>query len=205
VNDDAAVTLNGSTDYISSANPFSEPNAFSEAAWFKTTTTSGGVILAQSDQPTGAGGNTDRFITMDNNGGLIFGVKAAGTSMFGPVTIAFRNQGPIWNDGRWHLVVGTYDGNGTVREYVDGQLQGSTTGDAVSPTALAAGMPQSYLRVGYADMSKVQEVFGFNYYHLHWPASEHFAGSVDEAAAFNTTLTPAQIQSMYAAGVGGGA
>jgi hypothetical protein len=205
VSDDAAVTLNGSTDYISSNNSFSAPNAFTEAAWFKTTTTNGGVILAQSDQPTGSGGNTDRFITMDNNGGLVFGVKAAGASPFGPVTIAFRNQGPIWNDGKWHLVVGVYDGNGTVSEYVDGQLQGSMTGDAVSPTAVAAGMPSSYLRVGYADLSQVQEVFGFNYYHLHWPNSEHFAGSVDEAAEFNTALTPAQVQSMFAAGVGGGA
>jgi hypothetical protein len=61
------------------------------------------------------------------------------------------------------------------------------------------------MRVGYADMSQVQEVFGFNYYGLHWPASQYFAGSVDEAATFNGALSTAQIQSMYAAGVGNGA
>jgi hypothetical protein len=202
---DTSVSLDGSSNYIYSNTPISEPGAFTEAAWFKTTTTQGGVIMAQSDQPTGSGGNTDRFITMDNNGGIVFGVEAAGGSPFGPVTIAFRNQGPIWNDGKWHLVVGVYDGNSTVSLYVDGVLQGSSTGDFISPTATAQGMPTSYLRVGYADMSQVQEVFGFNYYGLHWPASQYFAGSVDEAAAFNGALSTAQIQSMYAAGVGNGA
>lgn len=205
ISGDTAVTLDGSSNYIYSTTPFSAPDAFSEAAWFKTTTTQGGVIMAQSNQPTGAGGDTDRFITMDNNGGIVFGVKAAGVSPFGPVTIAYRNQGPIWNDGKWHLVVGVYDGNGTVSVYVDGALQGSTTGDYVSATDLAQGMPSSYLRVGYADMSQVQEVFGFNYYNLHWPDSEYFAGSVDEAAALNTALTTAQVKSMFAAGVGNGA
>jgi hypothetical protein len=205
INGDTSVSLDGSTNYVYSNNGFVEPNAFTEAAWFKTTTTQGGVIMAQSDQPTGSGGNTDRFITMDNNGGIVFGVKAAGGSPFGPVTIAFRNQGPVWNDGKWHLVVGVYDGNSTVSLYVDGVLQGSSTGDFISPTATAQGMPTSYLRVGYADMSQVQEVFGFNYYGLHWPASQYFNGNVDEAAAFNGALSTAQIQSMYAAGVGNGA
>ncbi len=201
----SAVALNGTSNYVTSSTTISAPNAFSESAWFKTTSVNGGVIVAQSDTQTGSGGNTDRMITMDNNGGLVFAMKSTDSFPgFGSLSIAFRNQGPIWNDGKWHLVVGTYDAtSGLASLYVDGQLQGTTTGDQLSATALAAGMPTSYLRVGYADLSSLQEVFGINYYNLHWPDSEFFNGSIGQAAAFNQTLTAAQVQKMFAAGVGG--
>ncbi|MGC4112973.1 MAG: LamG domain-containing protein [Nocardioides sp.] len=202
-----AMTLNGSTGYLTSDNQIAAPNAFSESVWFKTTTTLGGSILAQTDTKTGAGGNTDRTITMDDNGGLVFAVKQPGAgSPFGPATTNFRNQGPIWNDGKWHQVVGTYNGTGTISLYVDGKLQGSTAGTDFSGNPVnAAGMPTSYLRAGYADLSGMQMVFGINFYNRSWPLSAHFAGSLDEAAAFNYALSPAQVQSMFASGVGGGA
>ena len=203
----SAVTLNGSTGYVTSDNTVTAPNAFSESVWFKTTTTSGGSILAQTDTHTGSGGNTDRTITMDNNGGLVFAVKQPGAgSPFGPATTNYRNQGPIWNDGKWHQVVGVYDGSGTISLYVDGKLQGSTAGtDFTGNPVSAAGMPTSFLRAGYADLSGMQMVFGINFYNRSWPISEHFAGSLDEPAAFNYGLSAAQVQSMFASGVGGGA
>ncbi len=203
----SAVTLNGSTGYVSSANTIAAPNAFSESVWFKTTTTAGGSILAQTDTRTGAGGNTDRTITMDNNGGLVFAVKQPGAGTpFGPATTNYRNQGPTWNDGRWHQVVGVYDGSGTISLYVDGKLQGSTVGTDFNGNPVpAAGMPTSFLRAGYADLSGMQMVFGINFYNRSWPVSEHFAGSLDEPAVFNRALTAAQVQTMFASGVGGGA
>jgi hypothetical protein len=204
---DGAVTLNGSSGYVASNTQITAPNAFSESVWFKTTSTHGGSLLAQSDTRTGSGGNTDRAITMDNNGDLVFAVKQpGGSSMFGPAVTSFRNQDTIWNDGRWHQAVGTYDGNGTISLYVDGQLEGSTAGtDFNGNPVLAAGMPTSYLRAGYADLSSVQIVFGINFYNRSWPVSPFFSGSLDEASAFNYALTLAQVQSMYAAGVAGGA
>ena len=127
----SAVALNGTSNYVTSSTTISAPNAFSESAWFKTTSVNGGVIVAQSDTQTGSGGNTDRMITMDNNGGLVFAMKSTDSLPgFGSLSIAFRNQGPIWNDGKWHLVVGTYDAtSGLASLYVDGRLQGTTTGD----------------------------------------------------------------------------
>jgi hypothetical protein len=203
-----AVTLDGSTGYVNSTSAVSDPGAFSESAWFKTTTVQGGVIMAQSDTPSGSGGTTDRLIAMDNNGGLVFSVKSPSTGgfpIFGEIAITVRNQGPIYNDGKWHHVVGTYDGNGTAAFYVDGALQGTTTGTPFDSTAKATGMPTSYQRAGYADLSGFQLVFGINFYNQKWPASEHFAGSIDEVANFNTALTAGQARSMFAAGVGGGA
>lgn len=203
-----AVTLDGSSGYVNSTSTVADPTAFSESAWFRTTTIRGGVIMAQSSIASGAGGNSDRVIVMDNNGGLVFAMKsppnAGAPPIFGTVAVAIRNQGPIWNDGKWHHVVGAYDGT-TASLYVDGKLQGSTTGTPFDPTAKATGMPTSYQRAGYADLSQMQLVFGINFYNRKWPASEHFAGSIDEVTAFNKALTATQARSMFAAGVGGGA
>ena len=43
------------------------------------------------------------------------------------------------------------------------------------------------------------------FYNRSWPISEHFAGSLDQPAVFNRALTAAQVQTMFASGVGGGA
>ncbi|MBZ5739515.1 PKD domain-containing protein [Nocardioides mangrovi] len=188
----SAVSLNGTDAYLTSSTPFSAPGAFSESVWFKTDTITGGVLLAQSSIQTGAGGTTDRAIVMDNNGDLSFALAGRG--------INYRNQTTIWNDGKWHQVVGTYDGGTTISLYVDGQPVGSTV-----TTRAAAGLASSYLRVGYADMSQLQQlgVFGRNFYQRVWPATSYWQGTVDEATAFDYTLTPEQIQSMFASGVGG--
>ena len=193
---DGAVSLDGSTGYVSSDNAISTPGAFSESAWFKTTSVQGGVIMALSSVQNGAGGITDRAITMDNNGDLSFALAGRGGSL------NFRNQDTIWNDGQWHQVVAVYDGNFTISLYVDGQLMGSTVNTTV-PSTLTSG----FQRVGYADMAGLQRVgvFGINFYSRIWPNSSFFNGSVDEATTFTSALTLSQIQGMFAAGVGGGA
>ncbi|MGL5809593.1 MAG: LamG domain-containing protein [Nocardioides sp.] len=199
----SAVTLNGSSGYVAGTNTIAAPNAFSQAAWFKTTTNRGGVIVAQSDRATGPGGNTDRIITMDNNGSLVFAAKSGTGGPFGVGTINIRNQGPVWNDGEWHLAVGTYDGAGNAALYVDGWLQGSATGTPFDPLAQANGMPTSYVRAGYADLSAIQLVFGINFYNNRWPLSDHLDGSVDEVSTFDYALTQQQVATMFAAGVAG--
>ncbi|WP_224124093.1 LamG-like jellyroll fold domain-containing protein [Nocardioides mangrovi] len=187
-----AIDLDGSSGYVTS-NLLSTPGAFTESAWFKTTSTRGGLIMALSSNQTGSGGTTDRAISMDNNGDIAFSLAGRGGSL------NFRNQDTIWNDGQWHQVVGTWDGNLTISLYVDGQLIGSTVNTTV-PTTLQSG----YMRVGYADMAGLQRVgvFGINFYQRTWPISQYFDGQVDEATTFNYALSPAQIQSMFAAGVG---
>ncbi|MGC4112499.1 MAG: LamG domain-containing protein [Nocardioides sp.] len=189
---DHAVSTDGTSGYITSAVPYSTSGAFSESAWFKTSTVRGGVIIAQSSVQTGAGGTTDKAITMDDNGDLSF-------TMSGGSGLEFRNQDTIWNDGQWHQVVGTYDGTATISLYVDGQLVGSSVGTG-SPVGLTSG----YLRVGYADMSKLQQVgvYGQNFFQRTWPMSPFWQGTVDEPSVFGYAVSPAQVQGMYAAGVG---
>jgi hypothetical protein len=203
VTGNGARRLNGSSGYVAGTRALPTMNAFSEAVWFKTTTTRGGVLVAQSDRSTGSGGNTDRVITMDNNGGVVFAMKAGPSSQFGVGTINIRNQNVTWNDGNWHLAVGTYDGNGNAALYVDGWLQGTATGTPFDSTVRANGMTTSYLRAGYADMSGLLLVFGVNFYANKWPLSDFLDGSVDEPAVFNRALTQAQVRDMFAAGIAG--
>lgn len=187
---DTAPVLDGSSGYVTSTLPITAPSVFSTSAWFKTTSIRGGAILALSSVPSGPGGTTDRVVAMDNNGGLVFGIRSARRALL------FRNQGPIWNDGQWHQVVLTYDGNLTASLYVDGQLQGSPV--ITTPLPAAA---DGYFRVGYSDLSGIQLVFGRNYYNRRWPTSDFFDGSIDEAAFYPVALTATQVQAMYAAGM----
>jgi hypothetical protein len=67
-------------------------------------------------------------------------------------------------------------------------------------------MSSSVQRAGYANLSSMQLVFGFNAYHQVWPnGGGYFAGSVDEVATFNRALAITEVRQMFAAGVAGGA
>jgi hypothetical protein len=79
----------------------------------------------------------------------------------------------IW-DGKWHSVIGTYDGL-TVRLYVDGVEVGSGTPDS---SGISYGLPTSNdLMIGdYAGCP------GLN-----------FAGSIDQVQIFDRALDPREI------------
>lgn len=183
--------------YFTSAKPLTLAR-FSTGVWFKTSTTSGGSIIAMSTAQRGPTGTTDRAIVMDNNGGLVFQLRRAGTNLpLGQALVQIRQQEPTYNNGRWHFAVGTYDGS-TASFYVDGSLIGTATG------AAAGNLTPSYLRVGYTKMAGMSSIFGYNYYNRIWPASYAFTGVVDEAFMTAGTLTAGQVRSLYAAGVNQG-
>jgi hypothetical protein len=196
VSGDGAITLDGSSGYAISNGSFTPSAAFTESVWFRTTTRRGGVLIAHTSGGPGQAGTTDRAIIMDNNGSIVFGVNRSG----------LRNQGPTWNDGKWHHVVGTYDGAGNANLYVDGWMQAclvptTATAGCAALTRLPATPASSYLRTGYADTSALQLVFGRNYYARKWPLSDYFDGSVDEAALFNRALSAGEVRDLFAAGV----
>ncbi len=192
----SAIALDGTSGYAISNSQITPTAAFSESVWFKTTTRRGGVLVAQTTGGPGVAGTTDRALVMDNNGNVVFGLGRTGV----------RNQGPTWNDGKWHLAVGTYDGAGNANLYIDGWLQSCTVPTTGSSTCLAmtrlpATPGPSFIRAGFADTTNMQLVFGINYYARKWPLSDYFAGSLDEATTFDRVLTPAEVAGMFAAGV----
>lgn len=195
-----AVRLTGS-GYLRSNERLNLTSAFTQSVWFKTTSITGGSLLAVTDVPTGVGTISDRAVTMDNNGNVVFSVHApsrpGSPNPFGPWLNNVRLQGPVYNDGRWHQVVATWSGT-TAALYVDGILSGTYTGTA-------GGLSTGYQRVGYTDLRGEQAVFGRNFYSRKWPLTEHFSGDLDAVATFPTALNAGQVAELFAAGVNGAA
>jgi hypothetical protein len=87
----------------------------------------------------------------------------------------------IW-DGKWHFVVGTYDGQ-NVRLYVDGKQVGNGT---PATGSIGYGLPTGNdLWLGHFD--GCQGLGSFD-----------FAGSIDEPTVWSTALTAQQISGGYA-------
>ena len=168
-----AATFNGSTGYVSNANTITSPATFSIEVWFKATTTGGGLLVGFGNAVTGASGNYDRHIYMNNAGQVYFGVASNQTV----------HSTAAYNNGSWHQAVGT-EGPAGLQLYIDGALVAS----ASTPTSSAQTYTGSW-RVGYDSLGG-------------WtsnPQSNYFAGSLAEASFYNTQLSAARVAAHYAA------
>jgi hypothetical protein len=149
---------------------------FSLEAWFKTTTTHGGAIVAfnAADLPVALDHvDHDRFVYMHNDGRISFGVYH-GRSVESTVQ-------PV-NDGKWHDMVAVI-GPGGQKLYVDGALVASSPNTIVEPY-------DGYWHIGCSGLAGWPQR----------PASEYFSGTVDEAAVYATELTPKTIEEHFVAG-----
>ncbi|GAC1603230.1 MAG: hypothetical protein NVS3B29_07540 [Candidatus Saccharimonadales bacterium] len=171
-----AVTLNGSTQYVSTSNQVSGPSAFTIEIWFKSTSTTGGRLMGFGDTQTGASTNHDRQLYLDNAGHVIFGVKPAATYQTVATTATYT-------DGSWHHAVGTLGSAGLLL-YIDGINRGT---DATTTTA---GIYSGYWKMGFDDLTG-------------WPAaptSNYVAASIDEARVLTRQLSAAEVTNDYTAG-----
>jgi hypothetical protein len=69
----AAYSFNGTSQYVSSTNSYFDPNTYSMSIWFKTTTTSGGLLMGFGSSQTGLSSSYDRNLYMNNAGQIYFG------------------------------------------------------------------------------------------------------------------------------------
>jgi hypothetical protein len=162
------ITLSGGQ--VVSTKASQTPASYSEELWFKTTSTSGGV-LATYEGPAYA---QDRVVYMTSGGKLEFGVWTG-------VTNAIESPS-AYNDGKWHFVVATQSGDG-MHLYLDGKLiaTGATTG------------AQSY--VGYWQLGGVVNTGWPNR-----PSSAFSGSMSDAALWAGTELSASQVTALYAAG-----
>jgi hypothetical protein len=178
--DNTAVTLNGSTGWVSSSTLISTaPNTFTEEIWFKTTSSQGGKLIGFNDSKTGAGTAYDRHLYMTNSGQLVFGV----TNLLGLAKTVITSPG-TYRDGAWHLADASLSSAGMVLS-VDGQQVASNSSVTSGQTYLAGG----YWRFGYGLLTGWPSA----------PTSSYFGGSIGQAAIYPTALTPAQVAAHYAA------
>ena len=169
-----AYVLNGSTSYVSTAHAVTNPSTFSLETWFKTTTTTGGMLMGFGSSKTGASSRYDRHIYMTNTGNLVFGVYPGYV-----VTIQSPNA---YNDGQWHQVVVTLSSAG-MDLYVDGSLVAANS--AVTTAQNFTG----YWRLGYDNLN------GWT----NKPTSDYFAGEMRFAAVYANALSSTQVANDYIA------
>lgn len=154
--------------------------ALTFAVWFRTS--GHGVILGQTGNTTLPGG-------AEPNGWL----PAVYVGIDGRVRSSLFWHGAIdpivsptgYSDDRWHFLVASYD-HGVETLHIDGIQLGSK---AVPVVGYSAGYAY-HLGTGYTRF---------------WPATNwgwsFFFGRMDEAAVYQTALTPQQIQAQYLAGI----
>ena len=170
-----AVTFNGTSGYVNFGTSLNVPaTTYSAELWFKTTSTRGGFLSGFGASATGGSLTVDRVLYLTNDGNVVFGVNAvAKNTIISPA--AYR-------DGSWHHVLATA-GPAGLRLYVDGAQAATSTATAPATSG--------FFRVAFDSL-------------LLWPsapASNYFAGTLDEVAAYTTTLTATDALNHYRAGV----
>ena len=176
-----AITVNGSTGYVSSSTKQPAPSSFSVEAWFKTTSTRGGKIIGFGDRQGGINSNGspamsglyDKHIYLTNDGRLVFGVWAGFADTL--------TSSKAYNNGQWHHVVGSQGPLGMTL-YIDGAR--------VASNSQTKNLSYSgYWRIGGDNLSG-------------WPnrpTSNYFAGTIDEAAVYDHALSLTSVRNHYAA------
>jgi hypothetical protein len=107
----SAYSFNGTNQYVSTANAYTNPGAFTISAWFNTSVSANGVLVGFDSHSDGsAGGSFDRYLWM--NAGKINFFAGAGS-----LTTA-----ATYNDGNWHMATGSVDPTDGMKLYIDGVL-----------------------------------------------------------------------------------
>ncbi|HUD47962.1 MAG TPA: LamG-like jellyroll fold domain-containing protein [Candidatus Baltobacteraceae bacterium] len=140
----------------------------------------GAAIVAKGEGDNGGIAN-EQFALAVNGANYRFFVRDPTADH--TIAEADANIGP---DGAWHHLVGVCDGaGGTVNIYIDGALAGTTgtpaAGVTPSPSAVSIGAERSGVLPPYD-----------------WP----YSGTIDEVAIYNKALTPAEVETHYAAAYG---
>ncbi|HVQ44593.1 MAG TPA: LamG domain-containing protein [Candidatus Saccharimonadia bacterium] len=169
------VTLNGSSQYVSTATSVANPTTFTLEVWFKSTSSNGGELMGLGSAQTGSSATVDRVLYLDNAGHIVFGTKP---SAFKTVATA-----STYTDGSWHHVAATLGATGLLL-YVDGLRQGT---DASTTTVANFS---GYWRLGFDSLAGWPSA----------PTSNFLAGTIDEARVYTRALSDAEIKNDYTAG-----
>lgn len=174
-----STSLNGFTSArVSSNNRVAVSEEFSTEVWFKTTTSTGGLLIGSGSAKSGSSPTLDRALYMTNSGVVNFGVAVGRARQS-------IGAGRSLNDGNWHQAVGSLSAEG-MKLYIDGELVAADAG----VTKAQAGL--MYWRLGGDRLTG-------------WPSapfSNYFRGSLDEVAVYPYALSEDQVRSHFQVGAG---
>lgn len=174
-----ALNFNGTSQYISTTNSYSNPTNFTVSVWFKTTTTTGGSLIGFTSNQTGLTGSHDRHIYMGTDGRIYFGVYGG--------AVRTVNSGTVYNDGNWHQVTATMSSSTGISLYLDGALVSTNS---------AGTSAENF--TGYWRMAAQT----FNVGWPSAPSSSYFLGALDDAFIFNRVLSAAEVATLYSSPYG---
>lgn len=161
--------IEGGDQFIASDDVFNGPSVYTEEAWFKTTSTSGGKIVGFGCNNTGTSGCYDRHVFLVPDGRVVFGAwTGQENTVYSPTP---------YNDGQWHHMVASQSSNG-MKLYLDGQLVGTNPQTAAQDYT-------GYWRVGGDNAWDGSDAW--------------FDGDIDEVAIYNYELGAGRVAAHYAA------
>lgn len=170
----SAYSLNGSSQYISTATAFSNPTGLTVSIWFKTASVTGGMLIGFGSSATGPSAQADRHMYMNNAGQVYFGMNSS--------ALYSVNSALAYNDNIWHLATGTASATAGMVLYIDGvQIANNATGKTGDNYT-------GYWRIGYDNITSS------------WPSapsSFYFNGLVDDALIYSRALTATEINTLY--------
>lgn len=171
--DRQGLLFDGIQNYMTSTTQQTNPQTFSLAIWFRTTTTNGGRIIGFGNDQTGQSGDYDRHIWVANNGTINFGCFTGTSTVVVTSTSAY-------NDGKWHLAVATI-GTGGMSLYVD-------TASAVTNANTVSQTYNGYWRLAYDDVGN----WGSN-----TPTDYYFCGELSNAHVYSRVLSSSEVSGLF--------
>jgi len=178
----SAASFDGTTGWAETVKSSSNPENFTIAGWFNTTTTTGGTLIGYSAVQTTAGSTSnDREIWIDPTGHVVWSIESAGT------TVTELTSPSAYNNGAWHFVVATIGTTSKDQLYVDGTLVASNA------TPTTAWSYTGYWTLGWGSEASASPVWTDK------PTSIYFKGSLFGVAIIPSQLTAANVTSLYSA------
>lgn len=177
-NTNKALNFNGSSQYITTSVvwPKPQPTNFTISIWFKTNTTTGGMIMGLGSSQTGQSSNHDRKLYMSNSGKLLFGIYRNNSDT---ITVSSLDS---YNDNNWHMATAVLNSSTGMSLYVDGNLIAFRSDGKTAQTDY-----NGYWRIGYDNVTT-------------WPlqpTSFYFKGALDDAVIYHRALSNSEIVNLY--------
>lgn len=183
---DTAVTFGGATanngtagtgvcGYAVSDNLLGKSATYTIEVWFKTTSSTGGMLVDSGWYSTDSGfspaNQVDRYVYLRSDNHVEFGNASGSNAVSSPTAL---------NDGSWHLV-DAVSNNGQLNLYIDGTSVASSIGNKPAYNG--------NWRVGCDDTTSLPMP----------PADNGFNGSIDDVAVYTTTLSSTQVTNHWSA------
>jgi hypothetical protein len=176
----SAISLNGTSQYISTARSYVNPTNFTISIWFRTSSVTGGKLIGFGNAQTGSSGQYDRHLYMNNAGQIYFGVY--------PNAVQTINSSLSYNDNVWHQATATLSSTSGMALYMDGVLVAS------NPAVTSAENYTGYWKIGFDN----------NNGWTSQPSSFYLNGTLDDALIYNRALSAGEVTTIYTSPEGAG-